>query len=255
VVICGQLIAAGPGIGGTQFYLNPGAGSASGQAIIDSGSTGPSAQWVYRYRHANKMQTIQLADKWAVADISGGLGDGGNPLDYTPSTGLTRLGNGGQITLTFGGGAQIGSPTGGDPGAGGLNLAGALKDNGTAPLGVAGSGYMRANSPAVQLTKTSNYTVSANDTNTDFDNTGARGEVDFTLPAYAAGLRYCFMVTASQTVKVIAPASAKIAVGNSNSASAGNITANGVYASACLVATSVPNQWATKSTTGTWIVN
>ena len=97
--------------------------------------------------------------------------------------------------------------------------------------------------------------MSANDTNTDFDNTGASGEVDFTLPAYAAGLRYCFMVTAAQTLKVIAPASAKIAIGTTNSAAAGNIAASAVYSTACLVATSVPNQWVTKSTTGSWTAN
>ena len=42
----------------------------------------------------------------------------------------------------------------------------------------------------LQSTKTSNYSVLSTDSNTDFDNTGAAGEVDFTLPAYAAGLRY-----------------------------------------------------------------
>jgi hypothetical protein len=48
--------------------------------------------------------------------------------------------------------------------------------------------------------------VLATDSNTYFDNTGSSGEVDFTLPAYAAGLCYCFAVTSAQTLKVIVPA-------------------------------------------------
>ena len=107
----------------------------------------------------------------------------------------------------------------------------------------------------LQVTKTSNFTVLTGQTNAFFDNTGAAGEVDFTLPAYTAGLRYCFAVTAAQTLKVIAPASNKIAIGATNSATAGNITANAVYSTICLYATTVANQWASKSATGTWTVN
>jgi hypothetical protein len=62
-------------------------------------------------------------------------------------------------------------------------------------------------------------------------------------------------VTAAQTLKVIAPASNKIALGTTNSASAGNITASAVYSTVCLYATTVSNQWAAKSTTGSWTVN
>src|SRR5205823_1441255 len=54
--------------------------------------------------------------------------------------------------------------------------------------------------------KTANYTIVAGDSGSYFDNSGSTGEVDFTLPAYAAGLQYCFTVTAAQILKVIAPA-------------------------------------------------
>ena len=54
---------------------------------------------------------------------------------------------------------------------------------------------------------------------------------------------------------MIAPASAKIAVGTTNSATAGNITASAVYSAVCLYATSVSNQWAADGTTGSWTVN
>jgi len=46
-------------------------------------------------------------------------------------------------------GVQIGVPTGGDPGVGKLNLASDLQDNGTAPTGTAGTGYVRATSPVL----------------------------------------------------------------------------------------------------------
>jgi hypothetical protein len=107
----------------------------------------------------------------------------------------------------------------------------------------------------LQVTKTSNYTIQASDSNTFFDNFGAGGEVDFTLPAYAAGLRYCFGVIAAQTVKVIAPTLNKIAIGASNSGFAGNISANAPYSVVCLHATTTGDQWAAKSATGTWTVN
>lgn len=165
------------------------------------------------------------------------------------------------------------APTGGDEGPGTLNLYGLLYNNGTAPTG-SGGGYVLATSPtlttpnigaatattiagqkALQATKTGNYSVQTGDSNTSFDNTGATGAVTFTLPSYAAGLRYCFMVTAAQTLEVLAPASNHIAIGTSNSASAGNIQANAPYSTACVVATSVNNQWAAMSTTGSWTVN
>jgi hypothetical protein len=104
-------------------------------------------------------------------------------------------------------------------------------------------------------TKTSNYAIPNTDSGQHFDNTGASGEVDFTLPAYSAGLRYCFTVTTAQTLKVIAPASNNIAIGTTNSAAAGNIAASAVYSTACIYATTVSNQWAAKSATGSWTVN
>ncbi len=47
------------------------------------------------------------------------------------------------------GGVQLGTPTGGDKGQGTLNPQGAVYDNGTAPTGTAGSGYVRATSPSL----------------------------------------------------------------------------------------------------------
>lgn len=102
--------------------------------------------------------------------------------------------------------------------------------------------------------KTSNYTVTAANSGTHFDNTGAAGEVDFTLPAAASGLNYCFSVYAAQTLKVIANTGDKIAVGASNSATTGNITNNAVYGSVCLEAHGT-GQWIASTATGAWTVN
>ena len=153
-----------------------------------------------------------------------------------------------QMTLLAG--AQIGAPTGGDPGLGSLNLAGDIYRNGVSMTATAVAGQK-----ALQASKPSSYSVQASDSNTNFDNTGATGAVTFTLPSYAAGLRYCFTVTVAQTLEVLAPASNHIAIGTSNSASAGNIQANAPYSTACIVATSVNDQWAATSTTGSWTVN
>lgn len=167
-------------------------------------------------------------------------GYGGNILSWSGASGA----------FTFARSIQIGSPTGADPGAGSLNLAGDIYKNGVSITAAAVAGQK-----SLQATKTSNYSVQAADSNTSFDNTGATGTVVFTLPSYAAGLRYCFTVTAAQTLEVLAPASNHIAIGTANSASAGNIQAGAVYSTACIVATSVSNQWAATSTTGSWAVN
>lgn len=52
-------------------------------------------------------------------------------------------------------------------------------------------------------TKTANYTIVANDNFSHFDNTGAAGEVDLTLPAIANGYAFTLRATASQTFKFI----------------------------------------------------
>jgi hypothetical protein len=267
-VVCGQLRLAGAGIGGTQFYLAP-SGANDGQAIIDTGPTGSNAYLMLRYQNANRAQIGQFGTAlFGVYESTNN--DYGFQLNT--STGLVTLGEGNIVKLTRSGGMQIGSPTGGDKGTDTLNLAGSLYNNGTAPTGSgafvlqtnpslatpnigAATATTIAGQKSLQATRTTNYAVQNSDSNTEFDNTGASGEVDFTLPAYAAGLRYCFTVTAAQTLKVIAPASSQIAIGTTNSATAGNITASAVYSSACIVATSVANQWAARSTTGLWTVN
>ena len=54
-----------------------------------------------------------------------------------------------------------------------------------------------------QITKTANYTAVATDNFTLFDNTGAGGEVDITLPAIANGYMFGFRCTNTQVCKFV----------------------------------------------------
>ena len=104
-------------------------------------------------------------------------------------------------------------------------------------------------------TKIANYAVLVSDSQTTFDNGGASGTVIFTLPTAASGLKYCFVVAASQTLEVLAQSTDKIAFGTTNtSAAGGNISASATFSSICIVAPhGIANQWvATSAPAGTW---
>jgi hypothetical protein len=137
--------------------------------------------------------------------------------------------------------------------AAGVWAVGTTPPGGSNPIGDA-SGAML--SRVVTAAKTANYPVVANDSGAHFDNTGASGEVDFSLPAAASGLRYCFAVYAAQTLKVIANGTDKIAIAASNSAAGGNATANALYASLCIEAHGT-GQWIASATPekAQWTVN
>jgi hypothetical protein len=68
------------------------------------------------------------------------------------------------------------------------------------------------------VTKTANYAVLSTDNFTLFDNTGAGGEVDFTLPAIANGYFFGFRVQTGQVVKVISNEGANMVAFNNNAA-------------------------------------
>ncbi len=232
-------------------------------------SNHPSGHWNLHFQYGGA-DLLSLRDD-GLATLTGGLGIGGLPggtnrLDIfgatSGSVSLRVPAAAGSNVLTLPAGTTDFSATGGasqvvkQTSAGGaLTVAqlatSDLSDIGTFNLNTTGTAQFKVK----EATKTSNYSVLSTDSGTYFDNTAAAGEVDFTLPAYAAGLRYCFTATAAQILKVIAPASAKIAVGTTNSATAGNITASAVYSAVCLYATSVSNQWAADGTTGSWTVN
>jgi hypothetical protein len=99
--------------------------------------------------------------------------------------------------------------------------------------------------------KTANYTVLTTDGGLEFDNTGAAGEVDFTLPsAPVGGTHFGFTVIAAQTVKIIAPAAGTINVGGTVSAASGNVASSqvGAYIHLKYVGS---NKYVAKMATGT----
>ena len=128
-----------------------------------------------------------------------------------------------------------------------------MQGGGTNGLAVGSTGKVQIQQLAT-VSKTSAYPVVVADSGTHFDNIGAVGSVTFTLPAAATGLNYCFLVSAAQTVVVTVQTGEKIAVGLTNSAASGNITATAAFSQACLEAHAA-SQWVARSTTGTWTVN
>lgn len=71
--------------------------------------------------------------------------------------------------------------------------------------------------------KTANYVLQPTDSGIFLTNTGAGGEVDFTLPAPASSLRFTFYVDNAHTVKIIASGGAKIRFLATLSAASGNV--------------------------------
>lgn len=143
-----------------------------------------------------------------------------------------------------------------------------LNQSGISPLTVLACKYNPANTngtitsgdpraPNGVMAKTSNYTVSATDGNTFFTNTGATGEVDFTLPTAAAGLTYSFYVDAAQTVKLICPGSATIQLGGSVTSAGGNArnSTTGSTLTLVCVTSGSSGKWVAQSSTGTWVLN
>lgn len=77
-----------------------------------------------------------------------------------------------------------------------------------------------------QITKTANYSIVASDNYTMFDNTGAAGEVDLTLPAIANGYFFALRAQVAQVLKFISNEGTNI-VGTSATNSSVSVTAIG----------------------------
>lgn len=131
-----------------------------------------------------------------------------------------------KLVLFQGGGLYVGTHAA-DPAANNMTVEGAFK------------------SRILPVAKTTDYGVVALDSGAYFNNSGAVGTVNFSLPAAAVGLRYCFVVYAAQIVNVVANGSDKVAFGADNGAAGGNISSNTPFSSACVVAPG----------TGQWIVD
>lgn len=77
-----------------------------------------------------------------------------------------------------------------------------------------------------QITKTANYSIVASDNYTMFDNTGAAGEVDLTLPTIANGYLFALRAQVAQVFKFISNEGANV-VGTSATNSSVSVTAIG----------------------------
>lgn len=108
--------------------------------------------------------------------------------------------------------------------------------------------------PELVTAKTANYTILPNDANKIFNNTGAAGAVNFTLPTAFVGTKLTFYIDVAQSLTVTAPASTTIRIAGSVSVAAGNITANVIGNSVTLKCISA-TQWVAKSHEGTWTIN
>lgn len=108
------------------------------------------------------------------------------------------------------------------------------------------------------LVKTSAYTVLSTDINSLFTNTGAAGNVTFTLPACVSGILgygYSFFVDAAQALEVKAAGTDTIQIGGSTStATTGNVQV-AVSGDTLQIDCMAAGKWKAVSFTGTWTVN
>lgn len=79
-----------------------------------------------------------------------------------------------------------------------------------------------------QITKTANYTILSTDNFTLFDNTGAGGEVDLTLPAIANGYCFALRCQAAQVFKFISNEGSNIVAATATNSSV-SVTAIGGF--------------------------
>lgn len=106
--------------------------------------------------------------------------------------------------------------------------------------------------PGVINNKTANYSVLAGDLNQVYTNTGASGNIEFTLPAAAAGLGpYTFIVDAAHQIQVTAGTGDTIRIAGSVSSSAGNATNSTIGGVLTLIAINA-TEWIATVTQGTW---
>jgi hypothetical protein len=101
------------------------------------------------------------------------------------------------------------------------------------------------------LAKTSGDTLVGNDSQTNFTNEGAGGNIDLVLPTAVAGLEFTGIVEEANELKFTAATGDTIRNAGSVSASAGNIRAStigNVVTLVCINAT----EWIVKQVIGTW---
>lgn len=102
-----------------------------------------------------------------------------------------------------------------------------------------------------EVTKTGNYTVLSTETNTNFNNSGAGGQVIFTLPTSApVGTRYSFTVLAAQNIQIKLPTSETLRAAGIVTTAAGTMTSN-VDGNTLTIEKITSTKWYTVATVGT----
>jgi hypothetical protein len=101
--------------------------------------------------------------------------------------------------------------------------------------------------------KTANYTVLQSEVGTGFRNTGAAGEITFSLPAALAGMHYYFYVDEAQELRIDPNGTETISLPSSGvpQAAGAYLTANAVGESVHIVCPK-DGTWAVMGYTGTW---
>lgn len=136
-------------------------------SVFFAGGAGTPAEDNANFFYNDSTNTLEIAaglvDNGAGAQAIINFADGGSNkfgifkaadnsfaiYDYVNSANVLYIGTGGGVILGGFLGLQIGTPTGGAPASGSVNVDGHVYDDGTIPTGTAGSGYVRANSPTL----------------------------------------------------------------------------------------------------------
>lgn len=118
----------------------------------------------------------------------------------------------------------------------------------TGPTGPAGPvlGF-----PITIVVKTANYQLLSSDSIKTFTNTGAVGEVDFTLPTWSLGLSFNVVISTAQTVKIVAGAGSTIQLSTLSTTIGGDIFTAIVGCAVTVTAVS-NNLWIATNIAGPW---
>lgn len=102
-----------------------------------------------------------------------------------------------------------------------------------------------------QVNMTSNFSVPATDSRTDYNNVGAGGSVTATLPPASPGLSYCFFNAAGTTFVIKAQSGNFIVQAGGSSSSGGTATSAANHSTFCVTCRDSTN-WHADRVTGTW---
>lgn len=100
------------------------------------------------------------------------------------------------------------------------------------------------------VSKTTDYIIDAGDNETQFDNNGALGDINLTLPTWQVGLAFRFVVVAPYVLRVIAVGGTVISLGPGQTSTA--LSSSGLGSTLDIGTTNASSQWIAKGLTGVW---